>query len=68
MPRRTTKNTRLMEELSEQLDEVTATLKSYDFDIEECEVDERDCHKEHGDSLFRVYELVKELREISREE
>ena len=68
MPRRTSKNTRLMEELSEQLDEVKAILKSYDFDIEECDADEIECVDEHGESLFRVYQLLKELGEIAQEE
>lgn len=67
MPRRNSKNSRLMEELAEQLDEVKAVLKSYDFDIEECEVDEQECHDEFGEDLFRVYQLVKELTEITQE-
>lgn len=67
MSRRVSKNTRLMEELAEQLDEVKAVLKSYDFDVEECDVDEQECHEEHGDELFRVYQLVKELEEITKE-
>lgn len=68
MPRRTSKNSRLMEELQEQLDEVKAVLKSYDFDVEECDVDEQECVDEHGEDLFRIYQLLKELDEISREE
>lgn len=68
MSRRASKNSRLMEELQEQLDEVRNILKSYDFDIEECEIDEHDCVKEHGDDMFRIYQLLKELDEISKEE
>lgn len=68
MARRPSKNTRLMEELQEQLDEVRNVLKSYDFDVEECDVDELDCVKEHGDDLFRIYQLLKELDEITKEE
>lgn len=68
MSRRASKNSRLFEELQEQLDEVRNVLKSYDFDIEECEIDEYDCVKEHGDDLFRIYQLLHELDEISKEE
>lgn len=67
MPRRISKNSRLMEELAEQLDEVKAVLKSHDFDIEECEVDEQECHEEFGEDLFRVYQLLNELSEIAQE-
>ena len=68
MARRTSKNSRLMEELQEQLGEMRNVLKSYDFDIEECEIDEHDCVKEYGDDLFRIYQLLKELDEITKEE
>lgn len=68
MPRRASKNTRLMEELQEQLDEVKAVLKSHDFDVDECEVDEQDCVREHGEELFRIYQLLKEIDEIAKEE
>lgn len=68
MSRRASKNSRLMEELQEQLDEVKAVLKSYDFDVEECDVDENECAKEHGEELFRIYQLLKEIDEIAKEE
>lgn len=57
-----------MEELQEQLDEVKNVLRSYDFDVEECDVDELDCVKEHGEELFRIYQLLKELDEITKDE
>lgn len=68
MPRRASKNSRLMEELQEQLDEVKAVLKSHDFDIDECDMDELECVREHGEDLFRIYQLLKELDEITQEE
>jgi len=68
MSRRATKNSRLFEELQEQLDELRNILKSYDFDVEECEIDEHDCVKEHGDDLFRIYQLFTELNGITKEE
>lgn len=68
MRRRASKNSRLMEELQEQLDEVRAVLKSYDFDVEECDLDEQDCVDEHGEDLFRIYQLLKELDEITKDE
>lgn len=68
MSRRASKHSRLFEELQEQLDEVRNILKSYDFDIEECEIDEHDCVKECGNDLFRIYQLLKELDEISKDE
>lgn len=67
MPRRISKNTRLMEELQEQIDEVKAVLKSYDFDVEECDADEIECVDMHGEVLFRVYQLLKELEDIAKE-
>lgn len=67
MSRRASKHTRLMEELKEQLDEVKAVLKSHDFDIDECDMDELECVREHGDNLFRVYQLLKEIEEITQE-
>jgi hypothetical protein len=57
-----------MEELLDQLDEMKAVLKSYDFDLEECEVDERECVAEHGEDLFRIYQLLREVEEIAKEE
>jgi hypothetical protein len=68
MSRRTSKNVRLMEELQEQFDEVKAVLKSYDFDLDECEMDELDCVRTHGEHMFRLYELIKEINEIIRDE
>ena len=68
MPRRASKNSRLMEELQEQLDEMKAVMKSHDFDVEECEVDEQECAHEHGEEIFRIYQLLKEIEEIAREE
>ena len=68
MSRRASKNSRLFEELQEQLDELRNILKSYDFDVEECEIDEHYCVKEHGDDLFRIYQLFTELDGITKEE
>lgn len=66
MARRSTRNSRLFEELQEQLDEVRAVLRSHDFDVEECEIDEQDCVDEHGDDLHRISQLLKELDEITK--
>lgn len=68
MSRRASKNSPLMEELQEQLDEVKTILKSYDFDTQDCEVDEQYCAREHGEDLFRIYQLLKEIEEITKEE
>lgn len=65
--RRPSKNYRLLEELSEQLDEMKAVLKSHDFDIDECEMDEEDCMDLYGEELFRVYQLLKEIEQIVKD-
>lgn len=66
MSRRSSRNSRLFEELQEQFDEVKAVLRSHDFDVEECELDEQDCADEHGDDLHRIFQLLKELDEITK--
>lgn len=65
--RRPSKNYRLMEEITEQLDEMKAVLKSHDFDVDECEIDEEECVEIHGDDLYRICQLLKEIDEIAKE-
>lgn len=67
MPKKISANVRLMEAIAEQLGELKAILRDYDFDLEECEIDEVACVDEHGEEMFRIYELLKELEEITRD-
>lgn len=66
MPRSNTLDAQLRLDLTEYLEDGINILNSYDFSIDECELNERDCVKEHGESLFRIYQLIKEFQDVLR--